>query len=148
MATYYADNHGVGDQPNTGIGVHVAYGEYDLTAAQVSTSHEFLLCKLPKGATLLDVTVGATDLDTNGSPTVTFDVGLSVNPDQVRFANALTLGQGGGVAQTTRQVMDDGGIGFYVLPTEDWLKIKFDGAAATAAAGTLKATVEYTMAQK
>jgi hypothetical protein len=52
---------------------------------------------VPKGATLLDVILDVTDLDTGGSPSITLDVGTAAAAQA--FIAASTIGQTGGRAR-------------------------------------------------
>jgi hypothetical protein len=54
---------------------------------------------LPKGAIVLDVMVVVNDLDSNGAPAITLDVGYGGDPDY--FIAASTVGQAGGVARAS-----------------------------------------------
>lgn len=80
--------------PGHGFGgnVKVAWGEASITAA-LTTADTFEFCKVPAGATVLYVLLEADDLDTNGAPTLTINVGDAGSA--TRFFSASTVGQAG-----------------------------------------------------
>ncbi|YP_010115325.1 virion structural protein [Sinorhizobium phage PBC5] len=104
------------------------------------------LAMIPAGTRVIDMILDADDLDTNGAPTLTMDVGVMSgdfgSEDGARtcgaeFFSASTLGQAGGVARPTLKTAfrttkagKDRSIG-----------IKFPVAAATFAAGVIGLTV-------
>lgn len=93
--------------------------------------------KIPANCTLLNVILDSDDLDTNGSPTIKWDVGISGTA--AKFISASTVSQAGGIA--TANVA--GTVGY--TPTSDTAVIaKVNTAAATAAAGTIRIAIVYT----
>lgn len=102
------------------------------------------LVKLPRGAVVKDVTVYATDMDTNGAPTLAFHVGDSGDAD--RFIVASNVGQTGGkvsAGNTAAAAVTTANAGAYAAETV--INATVSTAAATAAAGTLLVFVEYVM---
>lgn len=92
---------------------------------------------VPRGARIIDVTLSATDLDTNGTPTITMLVGDGGDND--RFITSSTIGQTGGVARLNAQT------GFlYEYTADDTIDVTFGVASATFASGTIQLAVTYT----
>jgi hypothetical protein len=58
--------------------LHVAWGFYDVTV-EPAPSDIIELCRLPKGATVIGGFVQASDIDTDASETLDFDVGWAAN---------------------------------------------------------------------
>lgn len=117
----------------------------DLTAAQVAAGNIIELGTLQANMTVSDMLLIPGDLDTNGAPTITLDVGLlSGTPGDVanrtmgaEFYSASTAAQTGAVARptlasafTVAATGDDRGIG-----------VKIVTGAATAAAGRIRLRV-------
>lgn len=101
MTTYASTNTGaanavpgVGD----GHGLKAVVGVFALTAA-LAINDVIQSPTIPKGATIIDVMVASTDLDTNGTPTITLDVGYS--GDQDYFIAASTVAQAGGAVRAS-----------------------------------------------
>lgn len=92
---------------------------------------------IPAGHSLVGITLSCTDIDTDGSPTVTLSVGISGTA--AKFISASTIGQGGGIARMSV------GAALGYSPTSDTPVIVTIADAATAAAeGTLKLAVRTT----
>lgn len=92
---------------------------------------------LPKGVTLVGFIVHATDMDTNGTPTLAWKI--TVGSDDLK--TGITIGQATSVStHTLTQFLS-------VAPTTTTaptlVKVTFTAAAATAAAGTLALTPVY-----
>ncbi|GLQ09247.1 hypothetical protein GCM10007913_11790 [Devosia yakushimensis] len=104
------------------------------------------LACIPVGCRPIDVILDSDDLDTNGAPTLTIDVGVMSGKfgDQAQdrtcgneFFAASTVGQAGGVAHPTKKEA-------YRVPAasgERSIGLKIAAAAATAAGGTVGLTV-------
>lgn len=92
--------------------------------------------RLPKGAIVTDVMVVASDMDTNGTPTLAFSIGYGGDDDY--FIVATTIGQTGGVARASAATAKP-----LTLAAEDTIDIKWTAVAATFASGTLDITVTY-----
>lgn len=92
------------------------------------------MVKVPRGATVLDVTLTATDMDTNGTPTVAYTVGDTGDAD--RFITTSTVGQTGGVARMNAATGAN-----YRYTSDTTIDITVGTASATFAAGTLTLTV-------
>ena len=98
------------------------------------------LFKFPPGAYLWTLRVTASDMDTNATPLLTFSI-LTTNDSDVTqgtHISASTIGQAGGTA-----ILTDASIGDFV--GSQWLVLKTTAVAATAAAGTLKVAVGFSI---
>ena len=92
---------------------------------------------IPAGAYLVGVTLMSTDIDSNGSPTVLFDVGISGSA--TKFISGSNIGQAGGVATM------GGTTGLGYSPTTDTpVIVTCNTAAATKVAGTVTLGIFYT----
>lgn len=92
---------------------------------------------LPAGCTLIDVILDCDDLDSNGSPAIKFDVGISGTA--AKFISASTVGQAGGVQRS-----NVAGTTGYTPTSNTPVIAKVNTAAATAAAGTVRIGILYT----
>lgn len=98
------------------------------------------LFQFPGGAYINQLRVTATDMDTNATPTLQWDVVVIDSADTVKatlIANS-TSGQAGGTA-----VLDNAAIGEYV--GDYWLALKLDAVSATPAAGTVKVFTSFSV---
>ena len=89
------------------------------------------------GHRILDVILSATDMDSNGTPTVAYTVGDGGSAN--RFITTSTIGQTGGVARLNNQVGHA-----YEYTADDTIDVTVGTASATFVAGTLTLTVLYT----
>lgn len=96
------------------------------------------MVKVPAGATVTEVSVWLTDVDTNATPLHEISVGDGGDVD--RFILASSIGRTGGRANLDNPV----GAG-YLYAADDTIDVKVTAAAATKAAGTLTMVVRYTM---
>jgi len=97
------------------------------------------LVPIPRNARIVDVTVTFTDMDSNGTPTITFTVGDTQTTSTAnRYITTSTVGQTGGVARLNNQV----GHMFQFL-TDGTIDLTWGVASATFASGTLTCTVIY-----
>lgn len=92
---------------------------------------------IPEGAILLDGYLASDDLDTNGTPLLTLEVGDAADDNGLLVAN--TVGQAGGVARFD---------GAYLVTretktAETTIQVTVAAAAATAAAGTIRVVLFY-----
>jgi hypothetical protein len=133
MATYNSDqiaqnNLRVG--PHVGISPVMFYATITTTAA-LTTSDTLNAFVLPKGFRVLYSMLLSSDVDTNASPTITFNVGDSGSA--TRYFSASAVGQAGTASAATATT----GIGF--LNTADTLvTIVPQANAATGVAGTVQ----------
>lgn len=86
--------------------------------------------KVPAGFTVTGIIAVATDMDTNGSPTLALSVGDSGSA--TRHLSSSTIGQAG----TSTQTLASTGL-LYQYTAESEILITASTAAATAAAGTI-----------
>lgn len=108
-----------------------------LTTAMIDNANdEIELCWVPKGAVITGVELRCTDVDTNGTPTIKWDVGD--DSDEDRLIAASTVGQ---TASTTTS-LEATGFG-YKYSTATKIKAYVNTAAATAATGTLYFRITY-----
>lgn len=140
MATYRSSN--VKDKLAVaggarGGGVLCAFAEIACTAAP-STSDTLEFFYLPAGARVIGATLESTDMDTNGTPTLTLNVGDAADADRL-FA-ASTVGQAG-TASAAVAVTGQG----YKYTAKTLITGIAANNAATGAAGTLYLSVLYTV---
>jgi hypothetical protein len=98
------------------------------------------MVKVPKGAVITDVTLGSTDVDTNGTPLHEVTVGDTDGTDDPdRYITASTIGRTAGVARLN-------GVGFgYTFTADGTIDITVTAASATKAAGTFTLAVRYVL---
>lgn len=117
-----------------------------LTAAQMLLNNVVDIGVLPAGNTVSDMILVADDIDSNGVPLVTLDVGLmSGTPGDIvsartcgaEFFSADTTARAGGAARMTLST------GFRVLPADAdrSIGVKIAAAPATAVAGKIRLRV-------
>lgn len=95
--------------------------------------------RVPKGAEILSVQLDATDLDTNGAPAITLEIGDAGDTDRLLAANSI--GQTG--AAPVGPTIAKTGFG-YRYTDETLIQVRVAAAAATAAAtGVIKYGVTY-----
>lgn len=93
--------------------------------------------RIPKGARVNFVEMISDDLDSNGTPLITLNLGLKGGTG-TEFFSASTLGQAGGLARSTAHPLD--------MTGDDVLRAKVAAAPATGAtSGKLSVNVGYTM---
>lgn len=121
-----------------GLGLVSVTAEFDMAGSIALAVNDVIeMVKVPKGVTVLDVTISSDDLDT-GSPAIVLDVGDG--DDTARFIDGSTIAQGGGVSRLTEHA----GHGYEYL-TDDTIDIHIETVAATpTTVGTLACTVLYT----
>lgn len=137
MATFTTAGAATTVSPFAPVGV-LGVASYTLSlTANVTANDVYEMVRLPKGAKIVDVTLSSTDLDTNGTPTITMSVGYGGDDDY--FIVASTIGQTGGVARMAAATTGT----LLTLTAEDTIDLKFPAVAATFAAGTVTLTVFY-----
>ena len=93
------------------------------------------MLKIPAGAIVFDLFALASDMDTNGTPTMSFSVGTDASPSY--FLNTSVIPQTGGAARpagTARPL---------TFANADTINITWNAAAASFAAGTIDLSVLY-----
>lgn len=110
-----------------------------LTTAMIDNTNDSIgLMYVPAGAIITSVTLSATDMDSNNSPTLAFDIGDS--GDQDRLMAASTVGQAGTLSTAMARTGHN-----YQYTSRTQLRAYVQAAAATAVAGTLNFSVTYTV---
>jgi hypothetical protein len=124
-----------------GMGVRAITIQLSIGTDNLGAGDLWKFIKLSKNTEVRAASLTVTDLDTNGSPAITLDLGYDLDAgtddDDYWLANS-TIGQAGGTAASTANTF---------RPTDDYMvQVKVEAAAATAAAGT--ATLELEIAPK
>lgn len=140
MAVYYTDKSRSFATAG-GLGLNgqqmVATAIVAMTTAMIDNADDEVgLFYLPAGAVVTGGTVHATDMDTNVTPTLSFDIGDDADEDRL-FAAAL-VGQAATLT-TTMPVTAH----LYKYTTATRIKAYVKVAAATGAAGTLYVSISY-----
>lgn len=135
MATAYASQASKVYGPIVGQGLARARMEAIVqitpTTTQIGTINNTIdLIRVPKGTVILGARLETGQLDTNGSPTLTLDVGDSGSANRI-FA-ASTVAQTG----TNTAAMANGAFG-YKYATESVITLKVHAAPATAASAVI-----------
>lgn len=145
MAQYYSLELGDGvanartyPTPGVGLGgrtIHYARAEKTLSAA-ITTSDVLDLFDLPPRARVVDGWVKSDDMDTNGSPTYAFNIGISGTA--ALFFSAAVAPQAGTVVRMSAATGFD-----YLTTAKTRVKLVPSANAATFAAGTLVVMLAY-----
>lgn len=107
-------------------------GALAILATDLALNRTTALFVVPKGFVATGVYLAATDMDTNGSPTIALKLGDAGDDD--RFVAASTIAQAGGSTTTLAST------GLYYEFTQDTeIVLTASTAAATAVAGTVTA---------
>lgn len=101
-----------------------------MLAADLVTAGVVTAFKVPAGFTVTGIIAVATDMDTNGSPTLALSVGDAGS--SVRYLSSSTIGQAG----TTTQTLATTGL-LFQNTAETEILVTMTTGSATAAAGTL-----------
>lgn len=109
-------------------------GAVALATTDLTLNKTVGLFVVPKGFVLTSLSVTVTDMDTNGTPTIAFQIGDNSVAD--RFVAAATTAQAGG----TNTTLNSTGVR-YAFTDDTEIVWKTSTAAATAAAGTV--TVDF-----
>lgn len=137
MATYSAPNYDKVGVASHGFGGNVKALFAAVTcAAAPATTDTINFGYLPKNARVIGGTLESTDMDTNGTPTLTINVGDAGDAD--RYFAASTAGQAG----TLSSAMAVTGHG-YKTTAKTLITGVANNNAATGAAGTLYLTLLY-----
>jgi hypothetical protein len=125
---------GVGD----GSQEVVVFATYAVTAALV-VNDVIEMIPVPAGAVITRVTLGATDLDTGGSPAIVLDVGDGTTTD--RLIDGATVGQAGGSSSSLTSTAFG-----YTYASADTIDVKVQVAPETGAtSGTISLLVAYVL---
>jgi len=128
--------------PGHGFGgsLKVSYGEVAFSGT-ITTADAATVLNLPIGAIIHSVTIESDDLDTNGTPTITLNVGDAGSAN--RYLAASTVAQAGTTAVATAAT----GLLYTVTGTNDTaVRIAVAANAATSAAGNVRVAVAYWLA--
>ena len=142
MATYYSDAYG---GPNNlpvsrkyqETGVWSVSAEFTLTAA-LDAGDVIKMCPTVAGSRVKDLILTSTDVDTDGSPAIIYDVGdADGTPDPDRYIDGATIGQTGGMARMSAVAGMN-----YRFQADGSIDVTVPVAPATGATtGTIKLTV-------
>lgn len=138
MATYSSSQYtNTNPFPSHGLSgnVKALHARVTCTAAP-STSDTLNFFYLPKNARVLFAVLEASDMDTNGSPTITLNIGDSGDAD--RYFAASTVAQAG----TLSTAIATTGHG-YITTDKTLITGVANANAATGAAGTIDLTMFY-----
>ena len=140
MATYSSSAYtNKAPFPSHGIAgnLKVARASVSCTAAP-STSDTLNFFYLPKNARVHLAVLEATDMDTNGSPTITLNIGDSGDAD--RYFAASTVAQAGTLSTAIATTGGD-----YITTDKTLITGVANANAATGAAGTVYLTMFYSV---
>ena len=139
--TFTADKVASTVQSRAGDDITAVYSTYAITAAFV-INDVVQMCKVPAGATILEVTLGVDALDTSTGVVVAVGDGSTAD----RFITASTIGRSSanGIVRTNNRLGTN-----YLYTAEDTIDFKVTTAATGTAStsGNIDVTVIYTMQQ-
>lgn len=135
----------------------VAQGTIALATTDLDDNDIVMLAPIPVNASITSIKLASDDLDSGGTPTLAWNVGLYESDgtvvDEDAYATAVTLGQAAtafteyrfeaaNITTTSNKVWEDGG------QTSDpgghyYVAMTASAAAATAAAGDIAFMIEY-----
>lgn len=130
QARLAAPGHGFGGN------VKVSYGEAAFSGT-ITTSDAATVCNLPVGAIVLGVTLESDDLDTNGAPAITLNVGDAGSA--TRYFSASTVAQAG----TSSSAVATTGLLWTVTAGNTAVRVAVANNAATSADGNVRVAVTY-----
>ncbi len=133
MATLTNPNYGLAPSFGHAGDIKVVdSGDIAVATADIAANGLIKLFRARKGFVVTGAFMKATDLDTNGTPTITMVLGDLTDDD--RFVASSTIGQAGGQTMTLAAAGT-----LYKFTADTDVYIKFPAGAATAAAGTVSA---------
>lgn len=125
-------------QARAGIDLTAVVSTYEITEA-VEEDDIFEMVKIPKGAVIHEIILGLDELDTNVSPTLTFNVGD--DGSETRFISAATCGSASNISRISNMT----GFG-YQYTADNTIDVTAAAAPATGAtSGTITLVVIYSM---
>lgn len=137
--------------PRANVAETWAWETYTVAAALV-VNDVIQMVKIPSGATILDVVLSSTDLDTASSPAIVLDVGDDGDTD--RFIDGAEIAQGGGIARlgsgatSAAHVTTTQAGHCYTYTADNTIDVHVQVAPTTGAtSGTIRLGVCYTMEQ-
>lgn len=130
------------EQPKSGYGiVHVFAEDFAVPTTAIDDVNDILrLVRFPAGAYIWFMRVTATDMDTNATPLL---AGSILATDSSDTTKATLISSLAGVQAGGADSLDEAAIGEFV--GDYYLSWKTTTAAATAAAGTLKVLLGYSL---
>ena len=138
--------------------VRVAQGTIALATTDIDNNDIIMLVPLPVGVSITSIKLASDDLDSGGSPSLTFNVGLYQTDGTVKdedcYATAITLGQAAtafteyafevrDINVCGQRIWEDAGDSSQPSDAQYYLAVTVQAAAATAAAGDISFIVEY-----
>jgi hypothetical protein len=114
-------------------------GTVSLVAGDLALAAQTSIMKVPAGFTATNLYASATDMDTNGTPTLALSLGDAAS--LTRLLSSSVIGQAGTATST---IATTGAYYFFAVETDIILSATV--ASATAAAGTLTCYLEGFMA--
>lgn len=140
MATLLSDKAVAGVQPKASINRDITVVSVFTLSAALALNDIIRGTEMPNGATVTDVVLSTTDLDTNGTPLISVSVGDTGDPD--RFILSNIVGRAGGVASLDNLV----GHGHKYTTSGNFVDLTVVAGPATGAVtGTVRMAVSYTM---
>lgn len=133
------------DQRTSGLPLYLPKGSeeacrrktFEITTDELELADVIATMTIPKGALITDGYLATDDLDSNGTPLLTLEVGTTDDDDGYLAAN--TVGRAGGLARFDGAELRDG----TTLTADTRIDVKVGAAAATAQAGTVTLCVKY-----
>lgn len=140
--------------------VRQSQGTIALATTDIDASDVIMLVPIPVHASVLSIKLASDDLDSNGTPTLAFNVGLhdveGTAKDADCYATAITLGQAAtafteyrfeaaNITTTGQRVWEDAGDTEAPSAGHYYLSMTVSTGAATAAAGDIAFIVEWTL---
>lgn len=145
MATYYSSKITAGIPARAETGQNMSVDVFDLTAA-LANGDIIQMCSIPAGAKVTEVVIHTADLDSNGSPTISFTVGDGADAD--RFILTSTVMRTGGIARLDAVPTSTTGAG-YEYTSADTIDIAVTANPATGAtSGRIVAICHYYIGDK
>jgi len=137
MATYTSSlmNTNQKAAPRVGGQAVTVYSELAVTTATAGDVYKMI--PIPSGARIVDWGMGADDIDSNGTPTVTLSLGDSGS--STRYVSASTIGQTGAAPVDAKLKTGYGNL----FSADDYIAITVGTGAATFAAGSVRCHVTY-----
>lgn len=146
MATFITSQYAKAQR--AGISLTARYATFSfITEAGTVVGDRSYCFKLPQAATIVDAILACDDCDTNGTPTLALTVG-DVG-DTARIITTSTVGQTGGVVRSNLNGSVSYGLNYSYVADINGVDIfvRVSASAATAAAGTCRLVILYTMQQ-
>lgn len=107
----------------------VGHAKWTIPTTALGVGDIIKLFRIPAGAKVLSVLTKADDADSNGSPTIAFNLGDTGSAN--RYLSASNIAQAGGIAESAIGAAFKG----YEYTADDTIQIAITAAAATQTAG-------------